>query len=141
MMAPRPPRFWTRILQIVVRDDEGARISGDLAEIWAARAKRDPRAANAWYRRQVVGFVLRFPVDHALRGARSVLAMGGSIQRTMKTTGLGNDARFALRGLFRAPGFTVITIGTLALGIGGTTAIFSVVNGVLLKPLPFDDPD
>ncbi len=46
-------------------------------------------------------------------------------------TGLWNDARFALRGLFRAPGFTVITIGTLALGIGAVAAIFTVVNGVL----------
>ncbi len=59
----------------------------------------------------------------------------------MKMTGLWNDVRFALRGLFRAPGFTVIMIGTLALGIGATTAIFTVVNGVLLKPLPFEDPD
>ena len=56
-------------------------------------------------------------------------------------TGLRNDARFALRGLLRAPGFTMLTIGTLALGIGATTAIFTVVNGVLLKPLPFEDPD
>jgi predicted permease len=59
----------------------------------------------------------------------------------MKMTGLWNDVRLALRGLFRAPGFTAITIGTLALGIGATTTIFTVVNGVLLKPLPFDDPD
>ena len=59
----------------------------------------------------------------------------------MKTAGLWNDVRFAMRGLFRAPAFTVIMVGTLALGIGATTAIFSVVNGVLLKPLPFEDPD
>ena len=59
----------------------------------------------------------------------------------MKTAGLWNDARFAMRGLFRAPAFTVIMVGTLALGIGATTAIFSVVNGVLLKPLPFEDAD
>ncbi len=58
----------------------------------------------------------------------------------MKMTGLWNDARFALRGLLRAPGFTVITVGTLALGIGAMTAIFTVVNGVLLKPLPFENP-
>lgn len=55
--------------------------------------------------------------------------------------GLWNDARFAMRGLFRAPGFAAITIGTLALGIGAVAAIFTVVNGVLLKPLPFEDPD
>ncbi len=56
-------------------------------------------------------------------------------------TGLWNDARFAMRGLFRAPGFAAITIGTLALGIGAVAAIFTVVNGVLLKPLPFENPD
>jgi putative ABC transport system permease protein len=56
-------------------------------------------------------------------------------------TGLLNDLRFAVRGLLRTPGFTAITATTVALGIGGVTAIFTVLNGVLLEPLPFDDPD
>ncbi len=50
--------------------------------------------------------------------------------------GVRGDVKFALRTLWRRPGFAVFAIGTLALGIGGATAIFSVANGVFLKPLP-----
>ena len=56
-------------------------------------------------------------------------------------TDMLTDMRYGIRQMLKAPGFTIVAILTLAFGVGATSAIFSVVNGVLLRPLPYPEPE
>jgi predicted permease len=76
-----------------------------------------------------------------LRQARWVDPAPPGANRWLSVDGLVGDVRQAVRALRVAPGFTIAALVVLTLGIGATTAIFSVVDAVVFRPLPFDEPD
>ncbi len=141
-----PPSIARRLLTLIVGRAQALQIEPSLDELFAHRVQRDGvRPARLWYWRQVIGFGAR---RRALESARAEEVASGLHGSGMKPGGgpfspatWTRDIRLAVRSLRRQPGFAALAIGTLALGIGANTAIFSVLHGSLLRPLPYPEPD
>ena len=130
MMRVQPPRIAARLLAFFTAAEDREIVLGDLAEEF--RVVRVPRlgerAARRWYWSQVV---------------RSIwpLFSFSWAQEGWGMTGLGSDVVGALRLFRRAPAFAFVVVLTVGIGVGGVTAVFSVVRGVVLSPLAFPESE
>jgi putative ABC transport system permease protein len=125
----KPPRLPRALLLISLREPLRESLVGDLDEAFASRAAAEGvRRARRWYWSQA---------------ARSIAARWrpSAPLAWHPPGGIWQDVRYGARTLRRAPAFALVAIATLAIGIGGTTAAFSVLYAVLLRPLPYAEPD
>jgi putative ABC transport system permease protein len=129
----RPPR-WARGLSRLVPAEYRADVLADLVDERSQRiAQGRSRVASAWW---LAGHLLRSAV--ASRRQEPVIMDTGSRFEILR--GFPRELRRAARGLLRAPLFAAVAIAMIALGIGATTAIFTVLDAVVLRPLPYADP-
>lgn len=135
-------------------DAERAEILADLEELRAHRRRSKGRTAAAlWYWWELMRFAWTLRTRRLARGSGIPRARRGGGPRAAFTQpvsarGLPNlldslvqDLRYAVRGLVRMPGVTLVALPTLALAIGATTALFSFADALMLRPLPVREPD
>ncbi|MBA2303881.1 MAG: ABC transporter permease [Acidobacteria bacterium] len=144
---PPPPKLARRLLALALPADVRDPIADDLAEVYRRLSdQQGATRARRWYWREALAFAGGFLMERLRERAtgRSPITTTNQDRRG-PMRGLfeswTTDFTHAARRLLRAPGFTLVTVATLALAIGANTAIFSVVDAVLIDPLPYPNAD
>ncbi len=143
---PRPPLYVRWILRLLLNRDDRHMVTSDLSELYEHRRARDgDRAAAAWLRRQLASYPYRLLADRLRRAAPSPARYVRTGEPDSNRAGesvrnLFRDLRHSVRSLVRTPALSATIVATVGLGIGATAAIFSVINAVLLQPLPYSNP-
>jgi putative ABC transport system permease protein len=136
----RPPRITSWLLRrFGPAGETGRSIAGDLLE--ELRDAGGSRAARHQYRRHAASIVLRYGASRQRTADVHTLQDPQPERSRAVFHALRQDVTFGIRAFLKRPAFALVIVATLALGIGAATAIFSIVDGVLLRPLPFDEPD
>lgn len=139
-MRKRPPRLAEMLVSASLDGAYRDAVLGDLREEFMGRlASEGPRSARRWYWRQVCGSL--WPNLRRRLGNGAPNPPPGPGGSTLLSGGLGLDFRYALRSLRASAGLTSVALIILTLGVGATTAVFSVVDAVIFRPLPYAAPD
>jgi predicted permease len=133
-MPAWPKQFLARLRSLFQRKQVDHDLDDELAFHLAQRADKN-RAAG------MDATEARYAAQRQLGNATSIKEDTRSLRTLPTVENVAQDVRYGSRTLLKAPLFAVIAVATLALGIGASTAIFSVVNSVLLRPLPFAQPE
>ena len=145
MNGPRPGRVWRWTASLLLRAFP-ASFREEYGEDWMEAALQSLREAKEDGRPLAVGRALGELATDTIKALPAVWRSprNDSTQTTIRGASpmesLFLDIRFGIRTLLKRPLFSLMAVGTLGLGIGATTAIFSVVEGVLLQPPPFEEP-
>ena len=147
-LSSTPPAAAMRLIASLLPPSEREDTLGDLAERFRHReTSHGAAAARRWYWKQAMLFLVRVPRERVglwlnkLPGPRGPLVGRRTLSyREITISHVAQDVRYAARSLRKNPVFSLIAVATLSLGMGATTAVFSVLNSIVLTPLPYDEP-